>query len=137
MNSPKTKSRLIDLEATQLAAKYLESENSQRTLGDVVFNDLNQLQASINGPIRPLHKNDNDQTFGLISGHHLGDVKKPELLSQLDMIKNDEVKIGQEYQLLENLFEKVRDSLDHDKTMHDDRDRYSDILTYSKSAVKL
>lgn len=60
-----------------------------------------------------------------------------ELLSQLEVIRQDQKKLRYEYQILDALFERVQESLDYDQTMHGDKDRYSDILTYKKSAVHL
>ena len=74
----------------------------------------------------------------MVAGHKGGAFMKTELLSQIEFIKSDKTKIGYEYQLLDALFNhKVQMALDYDPTMHEDRDRYSDILTYRKSAVKL
>ena len=46
-----------------------------------------------------------------------------------------------EYQLLDMLYDDggqaVANQIDFDKYMHDGRDRYSDIITYFKSQVKL
>lgn len=103
----------------------------------MVFTDLAALQSSINGPINPLHKGDKDMTLDMIRGHKEGAMAGAELLSSLEAIKQDQRKLQYEYQILDALFDRVQFALDYDPTMHGERDRYSDILTYKKSAVQL
>ena len=52
---------------TLLPTKYTESPNAARTLENVVFDDINALQASIGGPILKLNDGDKDQTHAFVS----------------------------------------------------------------------
>ena len=45
-----------------LPDKYKESPNKDRSLENVIFKDVNSLQASIIGEIKPQSKNDYDMT---------------------------------------------------------------------------
>ena len=68
---------------------------------------------------------------------NLTSIKEPIKLSQFEASLQDAC-IEQEYKVLEHMFyEHASSKLDVDGMMHNDRDRYSDIATYHKSAVKL
>ena len=118
--------------------KYATSPNKDRTLDNVLIDDV-----LIVGPHKLQHANDLDMTFDLIANIDNGRLMEPMTVSDFAKQQFSNEEISNDYNILDNIYYESKAVKDQELYKKEysmngvNRNRYSDIITYIKTRVKL